>query len=66
ALGLLLCRNAFAVGFFDQFQSGAELIVPGKELALICGAALLAALASAFVPAHQAGRVAPADALRYE
>lgn len=66
ALGLLLCRNAFAVGFFDQFQEGLKLIVPHTELAVICGAAVLATLAAAYIPARQAGKVVPADALRYE
>jgi len=66
ALGVLLCRNAFAVGFFAQFQPGLKLIVPGTELEVICGAALAAALAAAFVPARLAGAVKPADALRYE
>jgi putative ABC transport system permease protein len=65
-LGLLLCRNAFAVGIFDPFQRGLKLIVPYTELTVICGAAILAALVAAVVPARQAGKVAPADALRYE
>jgi putative ABC transport system permease protein len=66
ALGLVLCQNVFAVDFFAQFQSGLTLVVPWPELALICAAALLAALVAALLPAWQAGRVAPADALRYE
>ncbi|HEY7975100.1 MAG TPA: FtsX-like permease family protein, partial [Ktedonobacterales bacterium] len=66
ALGLLLCRNIFAVDFFEQFQSGLTLIVPWRDLAVICGAALAASLFAAALPAWQAGRIAPADALRYE
>ncbi|MBF6589087.1 MAG: FtsX-like permease family protein [Ktedonobacterales bacterium] len=65
-LGIVLCRNAFAVGFFQQFQTGLTLILPRTELAAISGAALLASLVAALLPAWQAGRVAPADALRYE
>jgi putative ABC transport system permease protein len=65
-LGLVLCRNVFAVDFFAQFQSGLELVVPWGELAAICAAAVLASLVAALLPAWQAGRVAPADALRYE
>jgi ABC-type lipoprotein release transport system permease subunit len=65
-LGLLLCRNIFAVDFFEQFQSGLSLVVPWRDLALICGAALAASLFAAALPAWQAGRIAPADALRYE
>jgi putative ABC transport system permease protein len=66
ALGLLLCRNIFAVDFFEQFQSGLTLVVPWRDLAVICGAALAASLCAAALPAWQAGRIAPADALRYE
>jgi putative ABC transport system permease protein len=65
-LGLILCRNVFAVDFFSQFQSGLVLVVPWRTLALICGAAVLASLVAAVLPAWRAGRVAPADALRYE
>jgi len=66
ALGLLLCRNIFAVDFFEQYQSGLALVVPWHDLALILVAALGASLLAAALPAWQAGRVAPADALRYE
>jgi len=66
ALGLLLCRSAFAVGLFDRFQDGLALVLPWGELALICGAALGVSLLAALLPAAQASHVAPADALRYE
>ncbi len=65
-LGLILCQNIFAVDFFAQFQSGLTLIVPWRDVAGICGAALLASIVAALLPAVQAGFVAPADALRYE
>lgn len=65
-LGLVLCRNIFAVNFFDPIQSGLVLVVPWAELVLICAAAVGAAAVAALLPAWQAGRVAPADALRYE
>jgi putative ABC transport system permease protein len=65
-LGLVLYRNVFAVDFFNQFQSGLVLVIPWRTLGLICGAAVLAALLAALLPAWQAGQVAPADALRYE
>jgi putative ABC transport system permease protein len=65
-LGLILCQNIFAVDFFAQFQSGLTLVVPWAEIALICAAALGASLVAALLPAWQAGRVSPADALRYE
>ena len=66
ALGLVLCRNVFAVNFFASFQSGLTLYVPWPELFAICGASLLASTIAALLPAWQAGRIAPADALRYE
>jgi putative ABC transport system permease protein len=66
AFGLILCRNIFAVDFFEQYQSGLSLIVPWRDIGLITLTALLASLIAALVPAWQAGRVSPADALRYE
>jgi putative ABC transport system permease protein len=66
AFGLILCRNIFAVDFFEQYQSGLSLIVPWRDIGLIVLAAMLASIAAALLPAWQAGRVAPADALRYE
>ena len=66
ALGLVLCRNVFAVDFFASFQSGLTLYVPWPELFAICGASLLASTIASLLPAWQAGRIAPADALRYE
>jgi putative ABC transport system permease protein len=65
-LGLVLCRNVFAVDFFESFQSGLSLVIPWPELIAICAAALAASLIAAILPALQAGLVAPADALRYE
>ncbi|HEU5368143.1 MAG TPA: FtsX-like permease family protein [Ktedonobacterales bacterium] len=66
ALGLLLCRNVFAANFFEQYQTGLEFLVPWGELGVITLCAFAASLLAAFLPAWQAGRVAPADALRYE
>ncbi len=65
-LGLILCRNVFAVDFFASITTGLTLIVPWRELALICIAAIAASALAALVPVWQAGRIAPADALRYE
>jgi putative ABC transport system permease protein len=65
-LGLVLCRNVFAANFFEQYQSGIDLLVPWGELGIITICAVVATLLAAFLPAWQAGRVAPADALRYE
>ncbi|HEX6544009.1 MAG TPA: FtsX-like permease family protein [Ktedonobacterales bacterium] len=65
-LGLVLCRNVFAVDFFASITTGLTLIVPWRELAIICAAAIAASALAALVPVWQAGRIAPADALRYE
>jgi putative ABC transport system permease protein len=66
ALGLLLCRNVFAANFFEQYQTGLEFLIPWGELGIIALCAFAASLLAAFLPAWQAGRVAPANALRYE
>jgi putative ABC transport system permease protein len=63
-LGLILSRNIFAVNFFEQFHTGLTFSVPWEELGLIVGIALLASLTAALLPAWQAGRVAPSEALR--
>ena len=63
-LGLILSRNIFAVNFFEQFHTGLTFAVPWEELGLIVGVALLASLIAAVLPAWQAGRIAPSEALR--
>jgi putative ABC transport system permease protein len=65
-LGLILSHNIFAANFFEQFNTGLTFSVPWQELALIVGIALLASFLGALLPAWQAGRVAPAEALRYQ
>src|SRR6266568_2950203 len=63
-LGLILSRNIFAVNFFEQFHTGLTFTIPWEELGLLVGIALLASLIAALLPAWQAGRVAPSEALR--
>ena len=63
-LGLILSQNIFAVDFFEQFHTGLAFSVPWSELGLIVGVALLASLLAALLPAWQAGRVTPSEALR--
>lgn len=65
-LGLILASNIFAVNFFERYQTGLTFGVPWGELTLIVGVALLASLLAAVLPAWQAGRVTPMEALRYE
>jgi len=63
-LGVILAQNIFAVNFFEQFNTGLIFSIPWEELGLIVGIAMLASLLAALLPAWQAGRVAPTDALR--
>ncbi len=65
-LGLILSNNIFAVDFFEQFNTGLVYSVPWEELGLIIGIALLAAFLGALLPAWQAGRITPAEAIRYQ
>ena len=65
-LGLILSNNIFAVDFFEQFNTGLVYSVPWGELGLIVGIALLASFLGALLPAWQAGRITPAEAIRYQ
>ena len=65
-LGLILSNNIFAVDFFEQLNTGLVYSVPWEELGLIVGIALLAAFLGALLPAWQAGRISPAEAIRYQ
>ena len=64
-LGLILCQNIFAVNFFEQFNTGLAFAIPWNQLTIIVGVALAASLLAALLPAWQAGRVTPTEALRY-
>lgn len=66
ALGLVLCRNVFAVSFFEQDSSGIALVVPWPALVAICALAAATAFIASIVPAVQGSLIAPAEALRYE
>jgi putative ABC transport system permease protein len=52
----------------EQFTSGAEIdfLVPWDLIVITLSAAVVAALLMAWIPARQASRVLPAEALRYE
>lgn len=64
-LGLILSHNIFAVNFFEQFHTGLTFTVPWSELGLIVAIAMLFSLLAALLPAWQAGRITPTEALRY-
>ncbi|GAC1400466.1 MAG: hypothetical protein NVSMB49_12810 [Ktedonobacteraceae bacterium] len=65
-LGVLLARNIFAANFFEQFQTGLTFSIPWDQLSLIVGVALLASFLGAVLPSWQAGKITPAEALRYQ
>ena len=63
-LGLVLCRNVFAVQFFDRFQQGLKLVVPWDQLLLTVGLTCAAALLATWLPARHASRIPPIAAIR--
>ena len=64
ALGLALCRNVFAVQFFDRFQQGLSMVVPWDQLLVTLLVTCSAALLATWLPARQASRIPPIAALR--
>ncbi len=64
ALGVLLAHNVvvFLATDFRELQ----LTLPWQEIGLIAAIAYVAALATTLVATWQAGRIEPAEALRYE
>jgi putative ABC transport system permease protein len=63
-LGLILARNLFAD---DDFAAGStEFVIPWTTVVAILVVTLVAALLMTWLPARQASRLAPAEALRYE
>jgi putative ABC transport system permease protein len=64
ALGLLLAQKLLTSE--DSGLSGTEFIVPWVILIAIALLTNVAALIMTWLPAMQAGRIAPAEALRYE
>src|SRR6266487_4788401 len=65
-LGLILAHNVFAANFFEQYQTGLTFSIPWQQLGIIVGVSFLSSLLGALLPAWQAGRIAPAEALRYQ
>ena len=54
------------VDSFEEQTSGIRYTVPWSTLGVIVGLAYFASLLTTFLPASQASRVYPAEALRYE
>ncbi|MGH2559241.1 MAG: ABC transporter permease [Thermomicrobiales bacterium] len=65
-LGILIARNVF-LNDEDAASSGSiEFVIPWLNILLVVVAAIAAALLMTWIPARQASRIAPAEALRYE
>ena len=64
-MGLMLARNLFASG---DISDGVEVdfSVPWPVIMVVLAATLVAALLMTWIPARQASRISPAEALRYE
>jgi len=63
-LGLLLGHQV--VNYFDKTDLGLRFVIPWGEVAVIVIGASLASLLTTYLPACQASRIYPAEALRYE
>ena len=64
-LGLLLARNLFTGAELDAPET-LHFIIPWPTVIAILVATVIAALLMTWIPARQASRIAPAEALRYE
>lgn len=63
-LGLALSYNV--IDFLKQDLAGLEFQVPWLQIAIIVAVAYVASILMTFIPARQASRIYPAEALRYE
>jgi putative ABC transport system permease protein len=63
-LGLLLARNLFAGDSF--VEGGVSLAIPWTLIIVILVLTVIAALLMTIIPARQASKLSPAEALRYE
>ena len=66
ALGLVLSHNAVTDIREDQGIDTIRFAIPWAQMAIILGLTYLFSLLATYVPARQASRVYPAEALRYE
>jgi putative ABC transport system permease protein len=65
AMGLVLSRNIITSDDFAA-ASNIDFLVPWELLTVIIVATIIMALLMTWIPARQASRIAPAEALRYE
>jgi len=64
-MGLALARNLFSSG---EISDGVpvDFTVPWNIVTIVLVLTLIAALLMTWIPARQASRISPAEALRYE
>jgi putative ABC transport system permease protein len=65
-LGLVLARNLFADDEFSGGSGSSAFVIPWAIVVVILIVTIVAALLMTWMPARQASRLAPAEALRYE
>lgn len=65
-LGIIVARNFFLEDEDAAASGGIEFVIPWLNILLVVAAAIAAALLMTWIPARQASRIAPAEALRYE
>lgn len=62
-LGLILSRNLFTS---DETAADAGFLIPWAIILTVLAATMVVAMLMTWIPARQAARIAPAEALRYE
>jgi putative ABC transport system permease protein len=65
-LGIFVARNFFLDDEDAATSSSIDFVIPWLNILLVVVAAMAAALLMTWIPARQASRIAPAEALRYE
>ena len=65
-LGLILSYNAIADIRAEEGEENLRWVVPWLQIVLIIAGTYIFALIATFIPARQASRIYPAEALRYE
>lgn len=66
---MVLVEKVFGFHFFDPdvyFISGLPSVLLWQDVAVICGTALFLSFLATLYPAYRAGKIEPAEALRYE